>query len=207
MSAIVKGELPLGVPVRCFRFARALTLGRYSPAWPALCLIVCLILSASSLRAQAFEPSFTVGAGIQTDYQHNEADATADDQFALGHARIYLGGDITPNISAMFNTDYSATSPFDAVQILDAVAEFHTKSPMFNVWFGRFLPPSDRDNFTGPFYANEWYMYQPTASRTDIPPSTKAATTASRIGATSRLVPGQDKSIGRRLRRQLRGRG
>ena len=30
---------------------------------------------------------------------------------------------------------------------------------MFNVWFGRFLPPSDRDNFTGPFYANEWAVY------------------------------------------------
>ncbi len=30
---------------------------------------------------------------------------------------------------------------------------------MFNVWFGRFLPPSDRANLYGPFYANEWAVY------------------------------------------------
>ena len=30
---------------------------------------------------------------------------------------------------------------------------------MFNVWFGRFIPPTDRDNFTGPFYSNEWGVY------------------------------------------------
>ena len=127
---------------------------RFLPA----CFIGLLILCALPIRAQTFQPSFTVGAGIQTDYQHVEANAAPDDQFSLGHARIYLGGDITPNISAMFNTDYSTST--NTLQILDAVAEFHTTSPMFNVWFGRFLPPSDRDNFTGPFYANEWYMFQ-----------------------------------------------
>ncbi len=158
MSAMVKGELPLGVVLRCFRLARAVAPTRGSSAWPAVFLVVWLILWASPLRAQGFEPSFTVGAGIQTDYQHVEANASPDDQFSLGHARIYLGGDITPNISAMFNTDYSTN--YNTLEILDAVAEFHTTSPMFNVWFGRFLPPSDRDNFTGPFYSNEWDVYE-----------------------------------------------
>src|SRR5579862_2970412 len=153
MSAIVKDKEILGVPPRCYRFARAFTSWRFSPA----CLAASLILLASPLRAQTFEPSFTVGAGIQTDYQHSQTDSVTDDQFSLGHARIYLGGDITPNISAMFNTEYSTAT--NTLGILDAVAEFHTKSPMFNVWFGRFLPPSDRDNFTGPFYANEWDVF------------------------------------------------
>ncbi len=72
------------------------------------------------MRAQTFEPSFTVGAGIQTDYQHNEFNAAPDDQFSLGHARIYLGGDITPNISAMFNTEYNTVT--NNIGILDAVA-------------------------------------------------------------------------------------
>ena len=107
MSAIVKGELPSGVLVRWFRLARALSLDRGSSVWPAACLIVWLILFTSPLRAQTFEPSFTVGAGIQTSYQHIEADAAPDDQFSLGHARIYLSGDITKNISVMFNTDYN----------------------------------------------------------------------------------------------------
>jgi len=153
MSAIVKSNEVPGVPSCCLRFARTFTFWRSSPAW----LAACVILLASPLRAQTFQPSFTVGAGIQTSYQHVEADASPDDQFSLGHARIYLGGDITPNIRAMFNTDYSTVT--NNLGILDAVAEFHTSSPMFNVWFGRFLPPSDRDNFTGPFYANEWDMF------------------------------------------------
>ncbi len=43
----------------------------------------------------------------------------------------------------MFNTDYNNVT--DNMEILDAVGEFHI-SPKFNVWFGRFLPPSDRAN-------------------------------------------------------------
>lgn len=31
-------------------------------------------------------------------------------------------------------------------------------SPKFN-WAGRFLPPSDRANLYGPFYANNWAVY------------------------------------------------
>ena len=56
----------------------------------------------------------------------------------------------------MFNTDYSSGT--NTMQILDAVAQFHV-SPKANVWFGRFLPPSDRANLYGPFYANEWSVY------------------------------------------------
>ncbi len=32
-------------------------------------------------------------------------------------------------------------------------------SPQFNIWVGRFLPPSDRANLYGPFYAHEWDVY------------------------------------------------
>jgi hypothetical protein len=30
---------------------------------------------------------------------------------------------------------------------------------MFNIWAGRFLPPSDRANLYGPYYANDWAPY------------------------------------------------
>ena len=63
----------------------------------------------------------------------------------LNHLRLYFSGDITKNLSAMVNTDYNSST--NNMQVLDAVGEFHT-SPKFNVWFGRFLPPSDRANFT-----------------------------------------------------------
>jgi hypothetical protein len=114
-------------------------------------------LAASPAWAQTFEPTLTVGAGIQGSYTHTDTDSsTSVDQFSLNHLRLYFSGDITKNISAMVNTDYSSSS--NTMEVLDAVGEFHT-SPMFNVWVGRFLPPSDRANLYGPFYANQWQVY------------------------------------------------
>ena len=42
--------------------------------------------------------------------------------------------------------------------MLDAVAQLEF-SPKFNVWFGRFLPPSDRANLYGPYYSHHWAVY------------------------------------------------
>ena len=56
----------------------------------------------------------------------------------------------------MFNTDYNTVT--NNLGILDAAGQFSV-SPKFNVWVGRFLPPSDRANLYGPFYANEWAVY------------------------------------------------
>ncbi|HET6143535.1 MAG TPA: hypothetical protein VFE02_08490 [Candidatus Acidoferrales bacterium] len=123
----------------------------------AISLAGFLILNSSPLQAQTFEPTLTVGAGIQTGYDHTEpATGTSQDQFQLDHLRLYFSGDITKNFSAMVNTEYSSGS--NNIGVLDAVGEFHT-SPMLNIWFGRFLPPSDRANLYGPFYANEWAVY------------------------------------------------
>jgi hypothetical protein len=56
----------------------------------------------------------------------------------------------------MFNTDYNSIT--NSVGVLDAVARIEV-SPRFNIWAGRFLPPSDRANLYGPFYAHEWNVY------------------------------------------------
>jgi hypothetical protein len=125
------------------------------------CVVVCLlgflIFAASPLWAQTFEPTLTVGGGIQGSYDHTQPSVGVPlDQFALNHLRLYFSGDITKNISAMVNTDYNNVT--NNMQVLDAVGEFHT-SPMLNIWFGRFLPPSDRANFHGPFYSNEWGVF------------------------------------------------
>src|SRR5216683_6738485 len=130
-------------PVRFLVFLRCVT----------ACLAGLLLFAASPLRAQMFEPTLTVGAGVQASYDHTEPDAgKSDDQFALNHLRLYFSGDITKNISAMVNTEYNTGS--NDIGVLDAVGMFHT-SPMFNVWFGRCLLPRDRAKLYGPFYANE----------------------------------------------------
>ena len=41
---------------------------------------------------------------------------------------------------------------------MDAAAQFEI-SNKFNVWVGRFLPPSDRANLYGPYYAHHWAVF------------------------------------------------
>ena len=109
--------------------------------------------------AQVDLPPVTVGAGIRTSFTHTEfddADADVSD-FELNSARIYLGGKVTENISLMLNTEYTTGS--EDIQVIDAVAQF-SFSERVNVWAGRFLPPSDRANLYGPYYASHWGVYQ-----------------------------------------------
>ena len=41
---------------------------------------------------------------------------------------------------------------------MDAIGRFEHNNH-FNIWAGRFLPPSDRATFYGPYYANDWAPY------------------------------------------------
>lgn len=124
----------------------------------AIGMVGVLVFAATPLWAQTFEPTLTVGGGIQGSYVHTDTTGVSPqlDQFELDHLRLYFSGDITKDISAMINTDY--TSSGDYMQVLDAVGQYHPSSK-FNVWFGRFIPPSDRANFHGPFYSNEFRLY------------------------------------------------
>jgi len=152
MVAVVTNKLPVRLQeggVKVTRLIRARTF--------CVCLIALFAFAIPLLNAQELEPSLTVGGGIQGSYSHNETDgAPSLDQFSLNHARLYFSGGITKDISVMFNTDYNSST--DTMQILDFAGMFSV-SPKVNIWFGRFLPPSDRANLYGPFYANEWDVY------------------------------------------------
>ena len=152
MGAVVTKELPFSLQKRGAEVTR---LCRARALWH--CLVVLFALATPLLNAQEFQPSLTVGAGIQGSYAHTETTGVPGlDQFSLNHARLYFGGDVTKDIGVMFNTDYNGST--NTMQILDAAGQFHV-SPKLNVWVGRFLPPSDRANLHGPFYANEWSVY------------------------------------------------
>ncbi|MZG31537.1 MAG: hypothetical protein F3741_12175, partial [Nitrospinae bacterium] len=62
------------------------------------------------------------------------------------------------NITLEFNTELSngnstaSLNSDQSVRVLDAVAKFSIKG--FDVWAGRFLPPSDRSNLDGPYFLN-----------------------------------------------------
>jgi hypothetical protein len=119
--------------------------------------VLALLVAATPLRAQISLGPITVGAGLQTSYDHSSTDGSGSvDQFALDHMRLYVNGPVTDNIKFMFNTDYESAT--NKIEVLDAVAQFEF-NPEVNFWVGRFLPPSDRANLYGPFYSNEFKVY------------------------------------------------
>ncbi len=127
-------------------------------AIPAALTCSALSLTAAPAAAQTLPP-ITIGAGLQTSFVHTvpePAGAKSTDDFLLNSVRLYVNGPVTDNIKFMFNTEYDGGS--NHVGVLDAVARFEI-SPMFNVWAGRFLPPSDRANLYGPYYSHHWSVY------------------------------------------------
>ena len=125
---------------------------------PALLALSVVWLSATSLMAQGANlPPITVGAGVQTSFVHT-APETGDstDAFPLNSVRLYVNGPVTDKITFMFNTEYDGAN--NKVGVLDAVGRFEM-SDKFNIWAGRFLPPSDRANLYGPYYAHHWAVF------------------------------------------------
>ena len=133
---------------------------------PALLASGFLLLTATALHAQAPAalPPVTVGAGIQTAFVNDQPDGgDASNRFELVTVRLYVNGPVTKKINFTFNTEYDGiggTSPNvnNRLIVLDAIGRFEF-SPKFNIWAGRFLPPSDRANLYGPYYAHHWNVY------------------------------------------------
>lgn len=139
------------------------------PAWPgsglAAACVGCVILLAPLPRAQADDmtlPPISVGAGVRTSFEYNDPTVgKKTDDFNLDSIRLYISGHVMDHISFMFNTEYEGSPPAgnNSVQVLDAVAQF-SWGDQLNIWAGRFLPPSDRANLYGPYYANQWAVYR-----------------------------------------------
>jgi hypothetical protein len=134
-------------------------------------LAVLAIGGASRARADG-TPSVTVGAGTQAGFYACTtaciyspgvvgANDNTVDGFALDSIRLYVNGSITDQIKMTFDTEYtgSGSAPGDnKVGVLDGIARFELNDQV-NFWVGRFLPPSDRANLYGPYFANDWAPY------------------------------------------------
>jgi len=124
-----------------------------------------LILSNQAMAGAKLEVDETkwisLGIGVRSSFTTVEDAAgngtSRSKDFNLDNARIYINGQIHKYIKFEFNTecffcDNAALRNFD---VLDAVGEFEI-NPMFNIWAGRLLVPSDRAEMSGPFYANTY---------------------------------------------------
>ncbi len=131
----------------------------------ALSLTVVPVLAALPVAtAQAAStitlPPISIGAGMRTSFtstNSNAPDAADSNDFALDSVRLYMTGNVMENVKLTFNTEYTGDHD-NKVQVMDAFGRFEY-SPTMNVWVGRFLPPSDRANLYGPYYANNWAVY------------------------------------------------
>jgi hypothetical protein len=117
-------------------------------------------------------PAITVGVGLQTSlYDCDKACIYSPSTVAPGESnaqgvavdsiRLYINGSVTDTIKLTFNTEYTGTGSgpgANKVEVLDAIGRFEL-NPYFNIWGGRLLPPSDRANLYGPYYADDWAPY------------------------------------------------
>jgi hypothetical protein len=107
-------------------------------------------------------PPISIGAGLRSDFTHTSGGDTSNkpNDFTLDSVRLYFNGSVLPDVKFMLNTEYTGADSGDGkVQVIDAVGRFEFND-QFNVWAGRFLPPSDRANLYGPYYANNFKIYE-----------------------------------------------
>lgn len=129
--------------------------------------VAVFAVSAGSAAADGLPP-VTVGAGMQTNFYSCDTACvyspgtipkgdSSVQGFALDTIRLYVNGNVTDQIKFTFNTEYTGSTT-DTVIVMDAIGRFEFNDA-FNIWAGRFLPPSDRANLYGPYYANDWAPY------------------------------------------------
>ena len=148
---------------------------RASPHRPAALAAACgaVLALAGAGAAQADQsPAVTVGAGAQAGFYSCttaciaspgvvESGDSSVQGFDLGSMRLYVNGTITDQIKLTFDTEYTGTGSgagANKIGVLDGIARFEFSNQV-NFWVGRFLPPSDRANLYGPYFANDWAPY------------------------------------------------
>ncbi len=119
--------------------------------------------SDSSMRVGG---AVRIGVKLQDPNQPKKMSELHLDTSGYSNAfELRLGGDVnkyfgwTANFNALLDGDGVGASvgggTFADVSIEDLVAQFHPADE-FNIWAGRLLVPSDRSNFSGPFFMSPW---------------------------------------------------
>ena len=129
--------------------------GAASLAGASAVLVLSCAWPAPAQDTQLARPS--VGAALRASFVHTDPDdGDSGDRFLVESARLYVNGSVSRKVFYTFNTDYNGAT--NDLAVIDAVAQF-AFSPRLNVWVGRFIPPTDRANLYGPYYASHWGVF------------------------------------------------
>jgi hypothetical protein len=125
-------------------------------AYAAL-LIALPNLARAGAKIEITEDRYvTLGVGVRTSFTAAEDQSPSRDDFSkdfdLESFRLYTGGQLTKTIGVDFNAEYNGDQE---VRVLDGLEKLGF-SDQINFWAGRFLPPSDRANLSGPYYLNSF---------------------------------------------------
>ena len=108
--------------------------------------------------------SVTVGAGIRASFNSQDGaapDGGWDSDFNIDNARLYVGATGHDILGLELNFDINNAQGFGTgteageFRVLDAILKVEF-GDLVNIWMGRMLPPSDRNNLSGPYYQNTW---------------------------------------------------
>ena len=141
-----------------------------------LCIVAAALILSTGLPTMAFAGFanakvkiddtrwFRAGLGFRSSVAVQEDGAPNGTSSAVGavfdNIRFYTAARVTDHVTLEFNTEFgggntaNALNADEALTVLDAVAKFDIGG--FDVWAGRFLPPSDRSNLDGPFFLNAY---------------------------------------------------
>ncbi len=118
-------------------------------------LLAAVAASAASAAELTLGPkSLSYGVGVRVGAGYVTQGTTEGVGLPTLDVRPYIGGQVAPWLKFSGNLDLF-TGDQSRIRVLDAVAQFEP-TELFNVWMGRFLPPSDRANLSGPYYQNAW---------------------------------------------------
>jgi hypothetical protein len=120
----------------------------------ALSCAVALASSAAAAEDFTLGPkSLNYGVGLRVGGGYVRNNPTDGLGVTTLDVRPYIGGQVAPWLKFSGNLDLNNVD--GTIRVLDAVAQFEP-ADLFNVWMGRFLPPSDRANLSGPYFQNAW---------------------------------------------------
>jgi hypothetical protein len=116
---------------------------------------VAALLPLRASRAEDFQKTLLYGVGLRVGGGSTIRDQAPDSVgLMVLDVRPYIVGQVAPALKFQGNLDLN-NADNGRIHVLDAVARFEPHD-LFNVWFGRFLPPSDRANLSGPYFQNAW---------------------------------------------------
>ena len=138
--------------------------------WGGWAIAIAVVWSAGSAQA-AFRLEkgentwISLGMGMRAELgvQKGASGGDWEKNLEFDNGRIYINGSIFEGVGFEFNTDTNLAGESEpggnddnnSFRILDAIAKFKF-SDAVQVWAGRFLPPSDRANLSGPYFLNTW---------------------------------------------------